>query len=233
MNPPESCLANHYGTLYAERDMSAGRYRIRRDSTQPTCAESGLPFDLVSSTLDFVPASDDYCVSNFMMGFDLYDFYTGLLFPVTFQDCDDYMAGRTVTLQGREPDLDDCLRLAEYDPDAFGDLPAEKATTLLYQKLHDEHQAYLAALHRSPPQEIIDQAGRITAQENILLTLEVESLDYPQAKALLQVDGLLENLYGKYYQIYSPMPAILELMQTYAKEVTPLCSQPSNLSHPT
>lgn len=229
MNPPKICCANYYGPFYAERDGSTGScsYRIQRDTTQSPCAECSLLLDLVNSTLDFVRASEETCIGNFMVGYDVYDFHTGCLFRITLQDCYDYILGRTVTLQGREPDLDDCQRMAEYDPDAFGELPAEKVNTLLYQKLYDEHQAYLAALRRSPPQEIISQAARIADQENILLTLEVESLEYPQAEALLQLDCPLERLYEKYSQINSPLGTILELMQAYAEEVDETCSQPS------
>lgn len=208
-----------YGTLYAARSMDGSAYTIRRDPTQPLIAESGLPFDLLNSTLDFSLASEDYCIGNFMMGFDLYDYYTGRLFPVTAKDCKDYEDGKPVTLQGRLPDLDDCLRMAQFDPDQYADLPAERANTLLYEKLYAAQAAWLKAVSRAPAKEIIDLAGEIYARQTILTVLEDQSLLYDEAVALLNLPSPMSTLCQKYRQADDSLSVAYDVMETCAGEL--------------
>lgn len=109
----------HHG-IYAKRNPDFS-YTIARDPAADVTRDTSLPFDLLNSTLDFVIASDDYCVSNYEMAFDLYDCYTGRLYRVTFTDCEDYMNGKVVTLHGHVPDEDEQQAMIEFDRDQFPD----------------------------------------------------------------------------------------------------------------
>lgn len=108
-----------YRGLYAERDTDNFTYKIQRDLNADAILETSLFFDLINSTLDFVIASEDYCIGNSMMGFDLYDLYTGRVFPVTFKDCADYMRGNVITLHGHLPSEDEMEAMIEFDPYMF------------------------------------------------------------------------------------------------------------------
>ena len=112
--------ANDRHGVYAKRNQDFS-YTVARDPSYSVTQDTSLPFDLLNSTLDFVIASEDYCVSNFEMAFDLYDFYTGRLYRVTFTDCEKYMNGELVTLYGHIPDADEQQRLMEFDRDTFPD----------------------------------------------------------------------------------------------------------------
>lgn len=110
---------NHYNTLYAERNLENFTYKVKRDMSQKPIAETCLAFDLLNSDLDFVIASEDYCVSNYEMAYDLYDLYTGRVFRITFTEDDDYMAGKEITLQGHLPDENEMEAMMMIDPETF------------------------------------------------------------------------------------------------------------------
>lgn len=118
----------HYWTLYAIRDSEANTYKIRRDTDQPVTQDTSLLFDLMNSNLDFVLASEAYCVSNYEMAFDVYDCYTGRLFRITYTDCDRYMTGETVELVGHIPDTDEQDAMISFDPEMFPDRDYFKVT---------------------------------------------------------------------------------------------------------
>ena len=108
-----------YRGMYAERDIDNFTYKIQRDSNADAILKTSFLFDLINSDLDFVVASNDYCIGNSMMGFDLYDCYTGRVFPVTFADCANYMRRKVVTLYGHLPNEDEIEAMMEFDPDMF------------------------------------------------------------------------------------------------------------------
>lgn len=112
-------MLQKYRGLYIERDAKYFTYKIQRNLSADTILETSLSFDLMNNDLDFVVASNDYCIGNSMMGFDLYDCYTGRVFPVTFADCADYMRGKVVTLYGHLPDEDEIEAMMEFDPNMF------------------------------------------------------------------------------------------------------------------
>lgn len=109
----------NYWTLYAIRDLKTNTYKIRRDTDQPITQDTSLLFDLMNSNLDFVLASEAYCVSNFEMAFDVYDCYTGRLFRITYTDCDRYMNGEVVELVGHIPDEDEQDAMIAFDSEMF------------------------------------------------------------------------------------------------------------------
>lgn len=118
-----------YNGFYLERENDNGEYKYKvkkdieflngQDYSLVYGQNYSLAFDLLNSDLDLVVASDNYCMNNFMIAFDLYDFYTGMLFRVTFQDCEDYMQGKEVTLYGHIPDEDEIEAMMEFDPEMF------------------------------------------------------------------------------------------------------------------
>ncbi len=111
---------NEYHGIYAKRNPDFS-YTLARDPSAEVTRDTSLPFDLLNSTLDFVIASNDYCVNNCEMAFDLYDCYTGRLYRVTFTDCENYMNGQAVTLYGHVPDEDEQKAMMEFDHDHFPD----------------------------------------------------------------------------------------------------------------
>lgn len=109
---------NEYHGIYAKQNPDFS-YTLARDPSAEVTRDASLPFDLLNSTLGFVIASNDYCVNNYEMAFDLYDCYTGRLYRVTFTDCEDYMNGKIVTLYGHVPDEDEQEAMIGFDRDQF------------------------------------------------------------------------------------------------------------------
>lgn len=109
----------NYWTVYAIKDTKNYIYKIRRDASLPITQDTSLLFDLINSSLDFVLASEAYCVSNYEMAFDVYDCYTGRLFRITYADCDRYMTGETVELFGHIPDAEEQDYMISFDPEMF------------------------------------------------------------------------------------------------------------------
>lgn len=118
----------NYRTVYAIRDTKNHIYKIRRDTSIPITRDTSLLFDLMNSSLDFVLASEAYCVSNYEMAFDVYDCYTGRLFRITYTDCDRYMAGETVELVGHIADEDEQDSMILFDPEMFPSKECFKVT---------------------------------------------------------------------------------------------------------
>ena len=62
----------------------------------------------------------------------------------------------------------------------------EQLNTALYKKMFAEQEKYKAWLLSQPPESILDHAYEYTCREDILLSLEDNSLTSAQAKALLK-----------------------------------------------
>lgn len=119
MNDIYDCANERHG-VYAKRNPDFS-YTLARDPSAPVTQDTSLPFDILNSTLDFVIASEDYCVNNWEMAFDLYDCYTGRLYRATFTDCENYRNGQVITLHGHVPDEDEQKAMMEFDHDQFPD----------------------------------------------------------------------------------------------------------------
>ena len=70
--------------------------------------------------------------------------------------------------------------------------------TELYQKMFAEQEQYKAKLLTMTPQEILEQAYEFVIREDILLSLEYSDLSAKQAKALLQTDTPLADIFTKW-----------------------------------
>lgn len=82
-----------------------------------------------------------------------------------------------------------------------GDEPGSLQSVLnteLYQKMFAEQEAFRAKLLSMSPQEILEYAYEFVAREDILLSLEYSDLSAKQAKALLQTDTPLADIFVKW-----------------------------------
>lgn len=103
------------------RKCKNGSFFVKREPEHDTPLDDedfgrglNLVFDLVNSAeLDFEIAGDEGCADNFHMYYPLYNHFTGLLYLPTDRECADYIAGKTVYLPGKKPDLDDLLALID------------------------------------------------------------------------------------------------------------------------
>ena len=59
---------------------------------------------LLSEMEDCVIMGEEYCLSNFDMAVDLYDYYTGKVVHLPYSEMDKLRAGETVTFYAREPE---------------------------------------------------------------------------------------------------------------------------------
>lgn len=62
----------------------------------------------------------------------------------------------------------------------------EQLNTALYKKMYAEQEKYKAWLLSLPPEAVLDHAYEYTSREDILLSLEENSLTSAQARALLR-----------------------------------------------
>lgn len=70
--------------------------------------------------------------------------------------------------------------------------------TELYQKMFAEQEQFRSKLLSMSPQEILKHAYEYVAREDILLSLEYSDLSAKQAKALLQTDTPLADIFAKW-----------------------------------
>ena len=70
--------------------------------------------------------------------------------------------------------------------------------TELYQKMFAEQEQFRAKLLTMPPEEILKHAYEFVTREDILLSLEYSDLSAKQAKALLQTDTPLADIFVKW-----------------------------------
>lgn len=75
---------------------------------------------------------------------------------------------------------------------------SSELNTELYQKMFAEQEAYRRELLTMSPEEILQHAYEYVAREDILLSLEYSDLSAKQAKALLQTDTPLADIYAKW-----------------------------------
>lgn len=70
--------------------------------------------------------------------------------------------------------------------------------TELYQKMFAEQEQFRSKLLSMSPQEILEHAYEFITREDILLSLEYSDLSAKQAKALLQTDTPLADIFAKW-----------------------------------
>ena len=70
--------------------------------------------------------------------------------------------------------------------------------TELYQKMFAEQEQFRSKLLSMSPQEILEHAYEFITREDILLSLEYCDLSAKQAKALLQTDNPLADIFTKW-----------------------------------
>lgn len=70
--------------------------------------------------------------------------------------------------------------------------------TQLYQKMFSEQETFREELMDLPPGEVLKRAYEYVCREDILLSLEYNDLSPKQAKALLQSDTPLTDVFKKW-----------------------------------
>ena len=73
--------------------------------------------------------------------------------------------------------------------------------TALYEKMFEEQEKFRGWLLSQPPEEILNHTYQYTIQEDILLSLENESLTDEQAQALLDSSTPLADIYNAFENI--------------------------------
>lgn len=97
---------------------------------------------------------------------------------------------------------------------------SSELNTELYQKMFAEQEAYRRELLTMPPEEILGHAYEYVAREDILLSLEYSDLSAKQAKALLQTDTPLADIYAKWEKRETDhMTDIWDTVENRANEV--------------
>lgn len=92
--------------------------------------------------------------------------------------------------------------------------------TELYQKMFAEQERFRARLLSMSPQEILDHAYEFVTREDILLSLEYSDLSAKQARALLQTDAPLADIYAKWEKRETDhMADIWDTVENRANEV--------------
>lgn len=86
------------------------------------------------------------------------------------------------------------VSVSDHDPDSR----LSELNTQLYQKMFAEQEGFRAALLTMSPAEILEHAYEYVTREDILLSLEYSDLSAKQAKALLQTDTPLADIYTKW-----------------------------------
>lgn len=74
----------------------------------------------------------------------------------------------------------------------------EEINTALYQKMFAEQQDFRSELLTMSPENILKHAYEYVTREDILLSLEYSDLTAKQAKALLQTDTPLADVFAKW-----------------------------------
>lgn len=72
----------------------------------------------------------------------------------------------------------------------------EELNTALYEKMFSEQESYRAWLLTQPPEEILNHTYEYTVQEDILMSLEYNSLPNTQVRALLKSPSPLADVFA-------------------------------------
>ena len=72
----------------------------------------------------------------------------------------------------------------------------EELNTALYEKMFSEQEPYRAWLLTQPPEEILNHTYEYTVREDILMSLEYNSLPNAQVRALLKSHSPLADVFA-------------------------------------
>ena len=72
----------------------------------------------------------------------------------------------------------------------------EELNTALYEKMFSEQETYRAWLPTQPPEEILNHTYEYTVREDILMSLEYNSLPNTQVRALLKSPSPLADVFA-------------------------------------
>ena len=72
----------------------------------------------------------------------------------------------------------------------------EELNTSLYEKMFSEQETYRAWLLTQPPEEILNHTYEYTVREDILMSLEYNSLPNTQVRALLKSPSPLADVFA-------------------------------------
>lgn len=72
----------------------------------------------------------------------------------------------------------------------------EELNTALYEKMFSEQETYWAWLLAQPPEEILNHTYEYTVREDILMSLEYNSLPNTQVRALLKSPSPLADVFA-------------------------------------
>ena len=72
----------------------------------------------------------------------------------------------------------------------------EELNTALYEKMFSEQETYRAWLLTQPPEEILNHTYEYTVREDILMSLEYNSLPNTQVRALLKSPSHLADVFA-------------------------------------
>jgi hypothetical protein len=75
-------------------------------------------------------------------------------------------------------------------------LTNEELNTALYEKMFSEQETYRAWLLAQPPEEILNHTYEYTVREDILMSLEYNSLPNTQVQALLKSPSPLADVFA-------------------------------------
>ena len=74
----------------------------------------------------------------------------------------------------------------------------EELNTKLYEKISEEQDEFRAELLSMPPEEMLEHAYAYTVREDIILNLEYYDLSDEPAKALLESEHQLEDIFMRW-----------------------------------
>ena len=98
-------------------------------------------------------------------------------------------------------------------------MTTQEWNTALYQKMFAEQEKYREWLLSQPPEEILHHAYEYVMREDILLSLEYNSLTGRQAKALEKSPSPLQDIFQARYFLSSSARSV-------RSQVTPRSSRP-------
>mgnify|MGYP002559471448 CR=1 FL=1 len=122
--------------------------------------------------------------------------------------------------------LSPSLYLAEANTASFvkakgTSLTNEELNTALYEKMFSEQETYRAWLLAQPPEEILNHTYEYTVREDILMSLEYNSLPNTQVQALLKSPSPLADVFAAWEdRETSYMEEIWQTVTVRAKEET-------------
>lgn len=97
----------------------------------------------------------------------------------------------------------------------------EELNTALYEKMFSEQETYRAWLLTQPPEEILNHTYEYTVREDILMSLEYNSLPNTQVRALLKSPSPLADVFAAWEdRETSYMEEIWQTVTGRAKEET-------------